>query len=323
MPEITGRIFWENHCDNKPTIQWSKFSSSFQEQYGKQSTRAMDSLMKNLCTLEPIGGSRSPSRKVAKFNSNCPPTPGGFTETDGYESTISSNYYPIMKPFLSTKFNQARTIVRSEIFAKFCLDHDGLYEGFITISDPATQVFSLGTIEEDTFPQMSMVRLPKSVGGLVGIKILQVSCGGEHAAVLTEEGVVATWGKGGFGRLGHGDGESSLRPRQVQVLKNEKFIKIACGFAYTTAITSKGTLYAWGAGENGRLGLGDDRDRFSPHKVLLPHSIKVLDVQAGSVHTCLLTEKGRIFSCGKYEYTGHGDKRDVLIPKKLDFFSKF
>ncbi|CAN0471655.1 unnamed protein product, partial [Discosporangium mesarthrocarpum] len=33
--------------------------------------------------------------------------------------------------------------------------------------------------------------------------------------------------------------------------------KVACGFAYTAAVTASGELYTWGAGENGRLGLGD------------------------------------------------------------------
>ena len=33
--------------------------------------------------------------------------------------------------------------------------------------------------------------------------------------------------------------------------------QVACGFAYTAAVTREGALYTWGAGENGRLGLGD------------------------------------------------------------------
>jgi alpha-tubulin suppressor-like RCC1 family protein len=34
------------------------------------------------------------------------------------------------------------------------------------------------------------------------MKILQISCGGEHAAVRTCWGDVLTWGKGASGRLG-------------------------------------------------------------------------------------------------------------------------
>jgi hypothetical protein len=44
-------------------------------------------------------------------------------------------------------------------------------------------------------------------------------------------------------------------------------------------------------------------------------------VYAGSVHTCVLTREGQLFSFGKHEYTGHGsDGSDVLLPRLLDAF---
>jgi alpha-tubulin suppressor-like RCC1 family protein len=133
---------------------------------------------------------------------------------------------------------------------------------------------------------------------------------------------------------------------------------VACGFAYSCAVTSSGELYSWGAGENGRLGLGDVEDRLVPCKVdsdsfldqrvasklrcNLQSAMRALcfpavfvcvcirhtshctvtsylcvlctlygvrctaGVAAGSVHTCVLTEGGDMFSFGKCEYTGHG-----------------
>lgn len=42
--------------------------------------------------------------------------------------------------------------------------------------------------------------------------------------------------------------------------------QVACGFAYTAAVTASGELYTWGAGENGRLGLGDVEDRHTPSR---------------------------------------------------------
>lgn len=42
--------------------------------------------------------------------------------------------------------------------------------------------------------------------------------------------------------------------------------QVACGFAYTAAVTASGELYTWGAGENGRLGLGDVEDRHRPSR---------------------------------------------------------
>ena len=49
--------------------------------------------------------------------------------------------------------------------------------------------------------------------------------------------------------------------------------KVACGFAYTAAVTASGELYTWGAGENGRLGLGDVEDRHTPSRYKQYHII--------------------------------------------------
>jgi hypothetical protein len=39
-----------------------------------------------------------------------------------------------------------------------------------------------------------------------------------------------------------------------------------------------------------------------------------IDVRAGSVHTCVRTVLGKLYSFGKAEYTGLNVPRDVLIP---------
>lgn len=53
------------------------------------------------------------------------------------------------------------------------------------------------------------------------------------------------------------------------------FVKVACGFAYSTCTTLSGEVYAWGAGENGRLGLGGTADKLYPVRVdaMLGHTV--------------------------------------------------
>jgi len=238
--------------------------------------------------------------------------------------------------------DDSRTLVYIETFARFCLDHRGLYEGFVAVTDPGTHIECLGSVEdlskdelrnlghleeeEEQLPSQGQSSgskfssSPLVLPDLLGLKILQLSCGGQHAAVLVEGGAVYTWGKGGFGRLGHGDSRPSSSPRQVSI--PHKCVQVACGFAYTAAVTSCGQVYAWGAGENGRLGVGDEHDRNVPTKILLRSRTKVRSVYAGSVHTCVLTTDGDVFSFGKHEYTGHGSSNDILVPRKLDAFGK-
>jgi len=42
-----------------------------------------------------------------------------------------------------------------------------------------------------------------------------VAAGGAHSACITSKGELWTWGKGRYGRLGHGDSEDQTRPKQV------------------------------------------------------------------------------------------------------------
>jgi alpha-tubulin suppressor-like RCC1 family protein len=58
------------------------------------------------------------------------------------------------------------------------------------------------------------------VGGNTGVafgaaRVVAAAAGGDHSAVVTGDGALWTWGSGGDGRLGHGDGECRLVPTEV------------------------------------------------------------------------------------------------------------
>ena len=190
-----------------------------------------------------------------------------------------------------------------------------LYATFMALCDPVTVVYEMGTVEDK---DSGVVDRPQLVWGLLGLPVKQICCGGQHAAVLTAFGTVLTWGRGGFGRLGHGKTDTLEAPRFVETLLGKTCCQVACGFAYTAAVTSEGQLYTWGAGENGRLGLGDVEDRHSPSFVEeLAHTPVQMGL-AGSVHTCVLTRTGSVYSFGKHEYTGHGDETGDVLPRLLE-----
>ena len=81
----------------------------------------------------------------------------------------------------------------------------------------------------------------------------------------------------------------------------------------TVVLAEGGGLFACGMGGDGRLGLGDVEDRHSPSFVEELAHTPVQEVFAGSVHTCVLTRTGSVYSFGKHEYTGHGAAADVLV----------
>ncbi len=45
---------------------------------------------------------------------------------------------------------------------------------------------------------------PMLVEGLRDKNVVRVAAGGSHSAAVTESGQLYTWGKGSYGRLGHG-----------------------------------------------------------------------------------------------------------------------
>lgn len=57
--------------------------------------------------------------------------------------------------------------------------------------------------------------------------------------------IVATWGRGEDGQLGHGNADQVLRPKAVFDLIGKGVRAIACGAEYTIAVTPD-TIYSWG-----------------------------------------------------------------------------
>ena len=56
---------------------------------------------------------------------------------------------------------------------------------------------------------------PRIIEALRGKEIIDIACGGAHSAAITCHRDVYTWGKGRYGRLGHGDSEDQLKPKLV------------------------------------------------------------------------------------------------------------
>jgi hypothetical protein len=115
--------------------------------------------------------------------------------------------------------------------------------------------FSDGEIE---YPSLTIVR------ELLGLYIEIISCGDQHACVITNQGHLYTWGRGVFGRLGHGNDTDQKHPKLVEMTKEVPMKHVGCGFAFTGAVSREGKLYTWGAGMNGRLGSGNESNRFKP-----------------------------------------------------------
>ncbi|XP_062906894.1 X-linked retinitis pigmentosa GTPase regulator [Mobula hypostoma] len=132
-------------------------------------------------------------------------------------------------------------------------------------------------------------RIPQPVNNIPG-KVIQVSCGGGHTVVLTEEDVYA-FGFGQFGQLGHGTFifESSL-PKVIENLKKKNTQFISCGENHTAVVTGNGLLYTFGDGRHGKLGLGEENftNQFKPTLCTRFLKLAVKSVACGGCHMLVL-----------------------------------
>ncbi|KAL4704011.1 hypothetical protein ACJJTC_018051 [Scirpophaga incertulas] len=128
--------------------------------------------------------------------------------------------------------------------------------------------------------------------------IVAISCGDEHSAVICQNGRVFVFGGNTWGQLGLGHNEEVTRPSCVKWLKPHRVMFVACGRAHTVFVTDTHVVYAVGCNDEGQLGTGDNESHTVPQCVELPGAGAVRQLSAGSDHTAVLTEDGRVFVCG-------------------------
>ena len=207
-------------------------------------------------------------------------------------------------------------------------------------------------------------------------QIVQISAGTLHNLALTKDGKVFAWGSSQGGQLGLSEDYLMNNPgfkenyficeptiihinqnliktnvNNIQNLKNnfeleendEFIIKIACGEAHSIALSNKGSVYSWGFGSNGQLGLGFCEDTFEPgygtqlSRKFTPQYIKYLenenitDIQCGKTFTMFTNNKNEIFATGVNDLNQLGiiDRPqmrkneiicyDIVFPTKLDY----
>jgi alpha-tubulin suppressor-like RCC1 family protein len=109
-------------------------------------------------------------------------------------------------------------------------------------------------------------------------RIIAVSAGEGHSMALDVEGNVYCWGDNDYGQLGDGSEVDSLTP--VRVLGEdgegylENIVAISAGYWHSLAIDANGTIWTWGKGAAGRLGLADKTvDCNIPHPIQVVYNL--------------------------------------------------
>ena len=166
---------------------------------------------------------------------------------------------------------------------------------------------------------------PKVLKQLKNLNVRIVSCGYEHAAVVTVDGKVLTWGYGASGCLGHESKKSYTHPTAINSIFNKNIVHLECGAYHTAAVSASGELWTWGRGDVGQLGLPNEKllkDEIGLC-ALRPTRVKWLSnvcaAACGEAHTLVLTNDGKVFPFGWDEDGQLGlenNERVVRLPKK-------
>lgn len=97
-----------------------------------------------------------------------------------------------------------------------------------------------------------------TTGVLSGKTISAISAGSSHSLVVDTDGKVYSWGNNTNGRLGNNSTSQSLVPVAVTssgVLLNHTITKVSAGQYHSIALATDGTVYGWGGGGGGQLGV--------------------------------------------------------------------
>uniref|UniRef100_A0A8D2ZTR7 non-specific serine/threonine protein kinase n=1 Tax=Scophthalmus maximus TaxID=52904 RepID=A0A8D2ZTR7_SCOMX len=151
-------------------------------------------------------------------------------------------------------------------------------------------------------------RQPKRVDKLQGKAILQVACGADFTACVTDEYQMYMFGSDYYGCIGvEGElGIEILEPVLLEFFEERPVRQVSCGDNHVVVLTQNGEVFSWGCGEYGRLGLECEDDFSSPMQVELPKGAIISSVSCGSDGTFYLTETGKVLACGNNEYNKLG-----------------
>ncbi|XP_042028610.1 PH, RCC1 and FYVE domains-containing protein 1-like isoform X2 [Salvia splendens] len=139
--------------------------------------------------------------------------------------------------------------------------------------------YRLGHGNKDTYLS------PTCVSSLIDYNIQQLACGHNMTIALTTSGHVFSMGNNAYGQLGNPQSDGKAPCLVQDRLVGEFVEQISCGADHAVVFTTRGDVFTWGRGANGRLGHGDTEDRNVPTLVEALKDKHVRNISCGSNYT--------------------------------------
>jgi len=144
-----------------------------------------------------------------------------------------------------------------------------------------------------------------------------ISAGYAHTVAVDSKGILAAWGRDNLGQLGDGGIVDSRAPKQIST--GYTFVAAGKGHdtAFTLAIKTDGTLWAWGNNTYGQLGDGTTTQALTPKQA--GNAAGYTAVAAGYYHSVALKSDGTLWAWGRNDHgqLGDGSYTASLVPKQV------
>ncbi|XP_047247170.1 serine/threonine-protein kinase Nek8 isoform X3 [Girardinichthys multiradiatus] len=154
--------------------------------------------------------------------------------------------------------------------------------------------------------QMQPLFISRFLEGQSGVTIKSVSCGDLFTTCMTDRGIIMTFGSGSNGCLGHGNFNDVTQPKIVEALLGYELVQVSCGASHVLAVTNEREVFAWGRGDNGRLGLGTQDTHNCPQQVSLPAEFEAQRVVCGVDCSMIISMQCCILACGSNRFNKLG-----------------
>jgi alpha-tubulin suppressor-like RCC1 family protein len=145
---------------------------------------------------------------------------------------------------------------------------------------------------------------------------LVAAVGGEHSCAIATDLTLWCWGSNFDGELGDGS-KVRQRYKPAPVVGAGQWASFALGSFFTCAIQTDGTLWCWGANEEGQLGDGTVQRHRTPRQV--GDATDWTAVSAGPEQTCGIRSDQTLW-CWGYNYNGQigdGTRATRLSPVQI------
>jgi len=135
-----------------------------------------------------------------------------------------------------------------------------------------------------------------------------ITAGGGHSCAIRSsvgDSEVTCWGSNWNGQVGDGTINTSNELRSVGTGMGN-WTHVTAGISHTCGIVEFTDVYCWGGGWLGQIGDGHQLDRLKPTLIDVSSS-RIVSIEAGNYHTCLLDEAGDVKCWGWNGYGQIGD----------------